>query len=124
MNVYKPGQINIGEKCLEKHRDMAIGAGMITMGWTFLSYVWVFSTVLQLFVFIPALFCILGIIQYRNKFNIIFGLTQKYNVDDSPEPHNVLDSVSIDKDCERAIFLLLLSIFLALLYSVIIVLIF
>ena len=124
MNIYKPGQVNVGENGQRKHLDMAIASGMITMGWTFVSYVWIFATWLQLFVFIPALFSVLGIIQYKNKFNIIFGLTQKHNIDDAPEPHNVLDSILIDKDREKAVFLLLLSVLLALIYSVVIISIF
>ncbi len=121
MNNYKPGISNAGSKDVQKFQDMAIGAGMITMGWTFISYVWIFPTLLQILVFIPAYFCALGIIQFRNKFGVMYGITQKENSDDALEPHNVIDSDSIEKDRERATFIILLAVFLALIYSVLII---
>jgi len=122
--TYVPGTCNIGPKEREKRQRMGLAGLMLTCGWTFLGYVWVFPLFLKMLVFIPAFISAIGFIQYNSGFCAWYGFREQQNTTDNILAVKVLDPKSNEADRSKAAGLTLVALIIAFLYSILVVLLF
>lgn len=118
-NIYIPGVCNIGDKDKEDRLRMGLAGIMIASGWTFLSYVWVFPIFLKLFVVVPTFFGILGILQHRESFCVYHAFKEEHRMDNKMSVL-ITDLNAINKDKQKAMLYVLISLLISFLYTLLV----
>jgi hypothetical protein len=121
-STYQAGVCNIGHAERERRKTIGLMGAILAVGWPFLCYVFVLPVLLKLLTFFPTFFGILGIWQYRKQYCAFYGLTGKYNLGDLGQDSVVSDKKQIEKDKEKSLEMIVFSLFVSVLYTLLIIL--
>lgn len=121
---YIPGLCNIGSKEREKRRVNSLMGGMFAFSWPFLCYVFALPELIKLVVIIPAIIGSINLMEYRMLFGAFLALSNKYDFSPEGLKGDVIEKVNQEKDQNKALNLLLISLGVSFAYTILVILLF
>ena len=117
---YQPGLCNIGPAEITRRKSIGLGGALFAVGYSFVGAVLFFPLFFKLLVFIPAVIAATGFVQVYYHFCVAFGLSNVFNFGDHVDTTtNVLEKKARELDRRQAWKLIIISVGLAILYTLI-----
>ena len=118
-NGYIPGICNLGKKEISRRKYQAIAGLLITIAFVIIVQMYQIETIWKLLIFAPVFYTTICLLQAREQFCVVFGINGVYNFSDERDLIPVNEVEYRVKDRKKAIKILFLSVFIAVVISVI-----